>query len=194
MNCPSIDLKAFSLGESSEQDRRLVEEHLVGCAACREEVERLRLTESALLSLAEEEIPQRIAFVSDKVFEPRWWQRFWQAGPALGFAGATVLAVAIVVHALVTSGVEAPSIDTAAIQEMVEREVASRVDTAVTAAVAATEARQVEETERLLEKVEADFAMDRDAYLVALEEAFDAMKRRERVLTLASLRQDGGVQ
>ena len=35
---------------------------------------RVRLTLDALSTLREEEVPRRIAFVSDKVFEPRWWQ------------------------------------------------------------------------------------------------------------------------
>ena len=42
--------------------------------SCREELARLRLTLDALSTLREEEMPRRIAFVSDKVFEPRWWQ------------------------------------------------------------------------------------------------------------------------
>jgi len=194
MSCSSIDLKAFSLGEISDEERRTVEDHLAGCAACREELERLRLTESALLSVADEEIPQGIAFVSDKVFEPSWWQRVWQAGPALGFAGAAVLAVAIVVHAVVPSGVEAPSVDTAAIEAMVEREVASRVEAAVDTAVAASEARQAEETERLLTQVHADFAMEQEAYRVAIEEAYEVMRKRENVFTMAGVWEQGGSQ
>jgi anti-sigma factor RsiW len=194
MNCSSIDLKAYALGESSDDDRRQVEDHLASCPACGEEVERLRLTESALLSVADEEIPQRIAFVSDKVFEPSWWQRFWRSGPALGFAGATMLAVAIVVHALVPSSAEPPTLDTAAVEQMVAQEVALRVDAAVNQAVTASETRQAEENERLLKQVRADFEMERESYLVAIEEAFDAMERRDRVLTLASLRQEDDLQ
>jgi len=192
MSCSSIDLKAFSLGESAGQERRQVEEHLAGCSECREEVERLRLTTSALLSVADEEIPQRIAFVSDKVFEPRWWRRIWNAGPALGFAGATVLAAAIVVHALVPSRVEAPPIDTAAVEAVVEREVARRVDAAVIGALAASESRQAEETERLLREVEASFAMEREAYMLAVEDAYEVAQKSMNVWQVASARQERG--
>ena len=44
-----------------------------------------------MLSLPDEEIPQRIAFVSDRVFEPSWWQTVWRSGPAMGFASAVLL-------------------------------------------------------------------------------------------------------
>jgi len=194
MNCSSIDLKAYALGESSDEERRQVGDHLASCSSCSEEVERLRITEAALLSVADEEIPQRIAFVSDKVFEPSWWQRFWWSGPALGFAGATMLAVAIVVHALVPSTAEPPALDTAAVEQMVAQAIARRVDVAVTQAVTASEARQAEENDRLLKQVRSDFEMERQAYLVAVEEAFDVMERRERVLTLASLRQEDNLR
>ena len=92
MNCTSIDLKAYFLGEADAPMRRAAEEHLTSCAACQEEHERLRLTQAALFTVREEEMPRRIAFVSDKVFAPRWYQRLWRSGPRLGFAGAAMLA------------------------------------------------------------------------------------------------------
>ena len=75
-----------------------MEDHVRGCQSCREELDRLNLTRSALASLEDEEIPRRIAFVSDRVFEPRWWQTMWHSGPVMGFASAAVLAAAILVH------------------------------------------------------------------------------------------------
>lgn len=53
---------------------------------------------AALRSVPYEEPPRRIAFVSDKVFEPTWWQRLW-ATPRWGFASAALLSGAIVFHA-----------------------------------------------------------------------------------------------
>ncbi len=97
MNCSSVDVKAYALGEPSGIPGEAT--HIESCEHCREELQRLRLMQSALLSLKEEEIPQRISFVSDKVFEPRWWQRIWHSAPAMGFASAAVLAAAIFVHA-----------------------------------------------------------------------------------------------
>ena len=63
-----------------------MEAHVETCPRCREELDRLRLTEAALFALRDEEIPQRIAFVSDKIFEPSPARR-WMAG-ILGLRGA----------------------------------------------------------------------------------------------------------
>jgi len=53
----------------------------------------IRLTRQALSHLREEEIPRRIAFVSDKVFEPTRFARWWSGMPKLAFGLALVLAV-----------------------------------------------------------------------------------------------------
>ena len=98
MSCSIDDLKAYVVGEVTRQERSVVEDHVRGCQSCREELDRLNLTRSALASLEDEEIPRRIAFVSDRVFEPRWWQTMWHSGPVMGFASAAVLAAAILVH------------------------------------------------------------------------------------------------
>lgn len=97
MSCsdPNHDLHAYALGELTAPQRRAAEEHLAACTACREELATLRLTLDLLPALREEEVPRRIAFVSDKVFAPRWWQVLWNPM----FASACVLAAAILVHA-----------------------------------------------------------------------------------------------
>src|SRR5580693_5680799 len=97
MSC-LIDLKAYAVDEVTRQERGVVDDHVRGCQSCREELDRLTLTRSALASLEDEEVPRRIAFVSDQVFEPRWWQTMWRSGPAMGFASAALLAAAILVH------------------------------------------------------------------------------------------------
>ena len=81
MNCSPFDLKDYFLQELPNPQRREVEGHLTRCPACREELDRLHLTQAALFSLRDEEIPQRIAFVSDKVFEPSPWRRWWSGAP-----------------------------------------------------------------------------------------------------------------
>lgn len=93
MDCCPFDLRDYELEELNAEQRRQVESHLAACGACREEVERLRLTRQALLRLPEEEMPRRIAFVSDKVFEPAWYVRWWAMLPRLGFALAVLAAV-----------------------------------------------------------------------------------------------------
>src|ERR1051325_4729261 len=104
MSCSPFDLRDYLLGELEQPDHRLVEKHVHACTACREELERLQVTRTALRSLPEEEIPQRIAFVSDKVFAPSPWggavQAFWNSSARLGFVSAAMLSCALVVTAL----------------------------------------------------------------------------------------------
>ena len=93
MSCSPFDLRDYCLEELNADQKRQVESHVAGCSACREELERLRLTRQALARLPEEEIPRRIAFVSDKVFEPAWYARWWAGLPRLAFAAAMLAAV-----------------------------------------------------------------------------------------------------
>ena len=102
MTCAPFDLKDYLFGELNAAEKESVERHLVACAACQEEFAALNTTRSTLLCIGEEEPLRRIAFVSDKVFEPRWWQKLFVSGPQLGFASAAVLALAIVFHAVHT--------------------------------------------------------------------------------------------
>src|SRR4029077_18726458 len=101
MSCSPFDLRDYFFGELAEEDRQQVELHSRSCLMCREELNRLRSTQAALLAVAEEEIPQGIGFVSDRVYEPsrllRWWRGFWGSAPRLGFASAAMLAAAIIV-------------------------------------------------------------------------------------------------
>lgn len=188
MNCSSIDLKGYMLGELAAADAREVEKHAASCGECGEELERLRLTQTVLRSVRDEEMPSRIAFVSDKVFEPNWWQRLWQSGPRLGFAAAGMLSLAIVVHAFVQPAPVAPSpgLDQAQVEAIVAKEVSERVGEAVAVAVAASEKRQEAETARLLAAAEKRFAIEREADLLAAEEHFETLVKRANVMTVAA--------
>jgi anti-sigma factor RsiW len=120
MSCPqTIDWKAYALNELDGIAKREAAAHLSSCEACREELASVQLTLSALSTLRDEEIPRRIAFVSDKVFEPRWWQRMFNPT----FASACVLAGAIVFHAYSDRG---PS--EAEIQAKIDKTVAEQVE------------------------------------------------------------------
>lgn len=103
MSCSPFDLNDYFLDELAGTQQRQVEAHVKTCPACREELDRLRVMGAALRSVVDEEIPQRIAFVSDKIFEPSPWRRrlaaFWNSGARLGFAGAAMLSAALVVFA-----------------------------------------------------------------------------------------------
>jgi hypothetical protein len=148
MSCSNYDWKAYALGELDQSARRQAEAHAAACSPCREELAGLRLTLDAMSTLREEEIPKRIAFVSDKVFEPRWWQMFQR--PA--FAAACVLAAAILVHAFVR-----PSVDPATLQ--------ARIDTAVTKAVTDTEDRHARQLQEVLANYEELQKQNRMMYI-----------------------------
>src|SRR6202167_5660325 len=138
------DLKAYVFGEATRQERGVVEDHVRGCQSCREELDRLNLTRSALASLEDEEIPRRIAFVSDRVFEPRWWQTMWRSGPAMGFASASLLAAAIVAHGVAPPVAPATgsSVDAAQIERRVDARVNSPMDAAIVKAVNEVQVKQ----------------------------------------------------
>jgi anti-sigma factor RsiW len=175
MTCSAVDLKAYFLGELAQPEKASVDDHVRACQGCREELDQLRLTQTALLSLEEEEIPQRIAFVSDKVFEPRWWQTIWRSGPAMGFASAAMLAVAILAHGFVRP-VAAPattqaSIDTTQIEQRIEREVNARLEATVAKAVSDSEAKQSREFAHVLAASEQRFEAKRKDDLAVAQQA-----------------------
>ncbi|HJT88818.1 MAG TPA: zf-HC2 domain-containing protein, partial [Bryobacteraceae bacterium] len=147
MSCSPFDIRDYFLQELSGAERNQVEAHVRACQGCREELERLRATGTALFSLRDEEIPQRIAFVSDKIFEPsgwrRWWAAFWGSAARLGFASAAVLAVALMVFTAAHPWSQAPaaaSSQTAA--SLTAAQIQQQIQSAVSRAVAASEARQ----------------------------------------------------
>jgi anti-sigma factor RsiW len=164
MSC-DIDLKAYVVGEVTRHERSVVEEHARGCQSCREELDRLNLTRSALASLEDEEIPRRIAFVSDRVFEPRWWQTMWRSGPTMGFASAALLAAAILVHGFarpVTPPAASP-VDQAQIERSVDVAVAKAVDEA--------QGKQAAEFAKVLDATETRFKLQRQSDLATVQEA-----------------------
>jgi len=162
MSCSPFDLREYFLKELADPERKQVEQHVRGCHTCREELDRLQITESALFSLREEEIPQRIAFVSDKIFEPsplrRAWSAFWNSSARLGFASAAMLSLALVVFASVTYKTQRPApapiaaVATPA-SAMSPAEMEKLIQTAVTKAVVASEARQEKVMEQRISEV-----------------------------------------
>lgn len=119
MSCPqNIDWKAYALGELPADDKRSAGMHLNSCELCQDEFSGVQTTLAALSTLREEEVPRRIAFVSDKVFEPRWWQRLFTPT----FASACLLAGAIVFHAASSRNNEAE------IQAQIDKAVNQRVE------------------------------------------------------------------
>ena len=128
------DWKAYVLREMSADAARQAEAHLATCSICHEEVATLRLTLDTLSTLREEEMPRRIAFVSDKVFEPRWWQRVFNPT----FAAGVLVAVAILIHGSMRPS-QIPQ---------------AQVDAAVAKAVSQVEARHMQEIQAAYEQLD----------------------------------------
>jgi anti-sigma-K factor RskA len=184
MDCGSVDLKAFSLGEATAGERQVVELHVKSCGACREELSRMELTFASLGALRDEEIPKRIAFVSDQVFEPAWWQKLWNSGSQLGFASAGVLAVALVFHATyqrpTATTAQTPQVQrqTSGQAALTDDQIQKRIDDAVIKAVATVEERQKQRTAELIAASEKKQYMDRQALLLAVEDQNSLLQKK----------------
>jgi anti-sigma factor RsiW len=149
MSCESYDWKAYALGELDRPARREAEAHAGTCPACREELAGLRLTLDAMSTLREEEIPRRIAFVSDQIFEPRWYQRALRSLSTPNFAAACVVAGAILVHAFARPAGPDPAVVNAQVHAEVSAEVGK--------AVALVEAQHAEQVDRLVQLDDSRF-------------------------------------
>ena len=182
MSC-EVDLKAYVVGEVTRNERGVVEDHVRGCQSCREELDRLNLTRSMLASLEDEEIPRRIAFVSDRVFEPRWWQTMWRSGPMMGFASAALLAAAILAH-----GFEArPAAIPAAVDAVqIEKQVESRLNARVQAAVNEAQAKQTAEFSKVLNATQTRFEAQRQADMASFLQADEYRQKQIARLEVAS--------
>ncbi len=164
MSCSPFDLRDYFFGELPEEGRRQVELHTKSCAACREELTSLQSTQAILLSVPDEEIPQRIGFVSDRVYEPsrllRWWRAFWGSAPRLGFASAAMLSAAIIVSAMHRPVPVTPvSVDL----PKLEADWSRRVNEAVEKAVAESDSRHERRTAELLAATTRQFETQRRA-------------------------------
>lgn len=198
MSCSRDKIKDYFFGELGEAERGAVSAHLRDCPMCREEFERMRLTQAALRAAPDEEPPRRTAFVSDKVFEPNWWQRLWASGARLGFASAAVLALAIVLHG--AFAYRRPSIAPIAPAQAGEQVMAARVSAeverrlkpAIEAAVAKSEERQAQKTNELITAARREFEFQRRADRVSVEEALVYLQKKYNVLYRMSSNFEGG--
>jgi hypothetical protein len=179
MICSPFDLRDYFFGELAENDRRQADLHIKGCASCREELDRLRSAQAVLLTIPDEEIPQRIAFISDRVYEPsamrRWWLAFWGSAPRLGFAAAAMLSAAILVHATHQPAPQspAPAVDMVKLQADFSRQ----VNEAVAKAVAESDARHEQRTAVLLATASTRFEAQIKAERQMVSQNFDIMAK-----------------
>ena len=200
MSCSPFDLKEYFLRELPSPQQVQVEAHVNNCFTCREELERLQLTEAALLSLRDEEIPQRIAFVSDQIFEPspvrRWFSGFWGSTARLGFASALMLSASIFYFAA-TRPAPAPVLTAvptiaAVSPSPTPQQIQAQIDQAVAQAVAVVEARQAETNKQLV----ADFERRNDETLKSIRwfaGEYDAAHKRDQLSRKMAMVQPGEV-
>jgi hypothetical protein len=158
-------LRDYAFDELPAGERPGMEQHLAACGDCAAELDQLRVTTAVLRFLPDHEIPQRIAFVSDKVFEPsrfaRFFGGFWNSAARLGFASACILGGALMVSAWHRPPVVAPTevrtiVQTADVSKQVNEAVATavaRVHQEDARLFAASELRHDKEHRALLDAV-----------------------------------------
>lgn len=171
MNCEQVKpvLLDYLLEEVTAEDRAEIHRHLEQCAACSEEAGRSRQTLGQLArGGAFEEIPQRIRLVAEPANR---WAAFWRNPARLAFAAGALGCVAIAMLALFRATISyeqgdfeiafggapiaAPNPESAPPSAMpvaadvpIAREEILRL---VAEVVAASEARQQRDTQRLLQ-------------------------------------------
>jgi anti-sigma factor RsiW len=165
-------LRDYAFDEQLPQaERRAMEQHLAACGACVMELDQLRLTTTALRTLPDREIPQRIAFVSDRVFEPSMWRRFWNSGARLGFASACVVAAAVVVSAW-------PHRPAAEVRTVVQTASASEINAAVGRAVAQVRAEDAQMIQAAVQTSERKRDAEYRDQMIVIGENFERLQKR----------------
>lgn len=189
----NIDLKDYVFGELSAAERRTVEAACAADPALREELARLQVTQSALFSLREEELPRRIAFVSDKVFEPKWWQVWLNSGPRMAFASAALLAAAIVFHGsvpqtAVPSAPVAASMDQAAF----EKRIAEEVTRVLPVALEKAEQRHRTQLASAIKEAEGKYQKLRQEDQMNMEASYSLFREKQAAMMVSYAQNSGG--
>jgi hypothetical protein len=193
MNCNQLDrVRDYAFDELDAAGRASVERHIAECGACRTELDRMRLTTAALRVLPDVEIPQRIAFVSDKVFEPSPWSR-WFGSARLGFASALVMGAALVTVVYKQPAYKQPQpmvVATGVSQDAVTRQ----INDAVQKAVAQVREEDMKLTRTALEASERKHTEENKMLLAAVEENLTVLEKRYNAMTSLSAGGFGGEQ
>jgi uncharacterized protein YdaU (DUF1376 family) len=184
--CDREQLRDYAFDELAGAARAAMEGHIAGCAECAAELAQLELTTAALRVLPDQEIPQRIAFVSDKVFEPspvaRFFSAFWNSGARLGFVSACMLAAALFANVW-----RRPIEIRTETKTMVPANFSQQIDARVNKAVSDAVARVHEEDARVLkaaiESADHKSEQRRRALMVAMSEEMNTLQKRLGVYT-----------
>lgn len=205
MSCSPYDLRDYLFEELSAAQAGDVRQHLKSCSPCSSELQALRLTHSTLLTLRDEDMPQRIGFVSDKVFEPspvrRWFTGFWTSSARLGFASAALLSAAILVHPIqivrnVHNDAQSAQLTQAEIDRRIDAAVAAKVsaqvNTAVAQAVAETEKSAQKRTMALLAVAEKRHDTEQQAIRAEFRGQLDYLTSKYKVAMVSATYSGGG--
>jgi hypothetical protein len=184
------ELQDYFFGELNQEERARMEKQLACSEELRGELRRLEMTATALRMLPDEEPPQRIAFVSDKVFQPSLAGRAgkWLTGavPILASAALSGLVVFAVVErrpqmtpapAAIehrTEVVRTPAMDQAEVKGL------------IATAVAAAEARNAEKMRVTLAEADRRHDMERKQMLLDVQDTMAYMQKKMNVLQVAS--------
>jgi len=184
--CERADLiRDYAFDELTPAERQSMEQHFASCSGCAAELDRLRLTTAALRVLPDVEVPRRIAFVSDKVLEPKqgWWRAFWNSGPRLGFASACVLAGGLIFASAHRQPEVRTIVQTASASQA---RIDAAVSKAVSEAVEKTHADDARLTQAALDAVDAKYEAKQQELLVNLQQSYEYMqKQTQRIVRSA---------
>jgi anti-sigma factor RsiW len=186
MTCP--DVRALLFDNLPEAEKAGVRKHLAGCESCQLEAERMKATTALLRSVPDEEPVVRIRFVSDRVFEPSWWQRLNLFGSA-GLLAHAALAIPTVAAAVLLVAIQwghfgkpaAAEVDQAAFEKKVQQAVDARLNVAVAQAVHEVETRQTAKFEGMMAEYRKQQRQDQDKLVQQVQAAWryeDQLKTR----------------
>ncbi|MES1260596.1 MAG: hypothetical protein ABUS49_02585 [Acidobacteriota bacterium] len=175
-------LRDYAFDELPAGERREMEEHLTGCACCAAELDRFRLTTAALRILPDREIPRRIAFVSDKIFEPSPVARFFRSAWP-GFASAAVMGVALLFTVW-----HRPAEVRTVVQAEPAADISGQIDRAVAIAVRQAREEDAKLTQAALEAAEVKHEREHRFLMASVDQSLEVMQKRMGAMTsLASL-------
>jgi anti-sigma factor RsiW len=181
--CDREQLRDFAFDELAAPARGAMERHLAGCEACAAELAQLQLTTAALRVLPDREIPQRIAFVSDKVFEPglaqRFFDRFWRSSAQVVFASACLMVIAAVISTMQPGPIRDRPVMTRAQWTVVQAE----IDKAVSAAVTRAREEDARVLKAAVENANRKSERQKRELMVAMSEQMSTLQKRLGVLT-----------
>jgi anti-sigma factor RsiW len=178
---PIEALRDYAVGELPADRQPELERHLHACEDCSLELDRLRMTTAALQTLPDREIPQRIAFVSDKVFAPspaaRFFAGFWNSAARLGFASACVIGAALIVSAY-----HRPATEIRTVVEAANTDVSKQVNDAVAKAVAQVKIEDAREIDSVSRRYEQQY----QERMTAVAENFALLQKQLGTTLIAS--------